>query len=436
MGDSASAFNQGFEIDRESAIKLIQKIFHDLGSNFTDANKIELVLKSFPTLMVQLRYNIQRFQTTLIEFGYTEAAAEITSRDICLKPLLYSMIPRILSSNNPEGVLAMLPGEDETAFRDRLYASMLPEMTVYLFDETKDRFANIDFSQPNMVVDMINRAEATLLADPNFYMYELSNARDEFLRDVNPEGSQNVLYRLLHPFFVLLQKKRITNFSVVLQLISDVLTNENRAQLIYETKSATEIKEYSDMLARLGISPRKDIVSRSQAQAYSIMTNQGLLLVTYTSLLFNDSVVSDTFEEHLTRGREIEDLLLQASALVRITDDLGDMKADSQNNVINIFLADDDTKDAFISYSRIRDASFSHFVHTGELVLDNPTLSTQQKMITVLLKIYQQLVESKSQTWNAELINAIKAVIFAAFINAAFNDRDAAQFTGILASSD
>ncbi|MEP7103174.1 MAG: hypothetical protein ABI721_00495 [Candidatus Dojkabacteria bacterium] len=425
--------NQSNSLENNPLLKLIQDKFLKLGVNFTDPQRLEVILNSFPSTMEQLKYNIQRFSYLLQSIGYDKESAMTTAQNICLKPLLYSLIPRILSSRDPNDILEKLGSTNDVGYLEQIFISVLPEMVVYLFDETTDKFTDYTEPQNNMVTNLIGLADGELIDKPYFYFHLLQNSVDEFGMKKNPDDSSNVFYKLLFPYFEWITGLGI-NLRTMVQLISDVITNEHRAQLLFSNPGIQTVKTYKDFFSviemeSVGNAGFATITESEQANA--IITNQGLLLVVMNSLIFNNSTAALNFEEHFVKSPLIKRFISILMALVRLADDFADMQIDHDNNVINVFLASEEVREFFITKSGILDDPLINFIMMNRSEVEDFSLITQRNFIDDLVTLYNTLMQSNSQKLNSDLIEAVKGVILAALVNAEFNDKVIAKFTAM-----
>lgn len=417
----------------DDIVQKLQNLLTAIGPNFEEVEKINSLIESFEFLHGQVRYSFRAFVHTLIEMGYGEFEAEKISQDIVLKPILFSLVPRILCADDPNLVTQPWPNESTDEHLHRTHISLMPEIIVYWFDQTIDEFnSHEDLRRSHNyntspIEKLISQGKQEVLFRPNFYLSQLLNCEDLFWAEEDPASSSNLFYRLLHP--TMRQVNTLGgDIQTLLQLISDVITNEQRATELFRNKGLLsenqKVPRYEDLLLSIGLNNYITEADGNidQETAYAIISNQGLLLVVYTSLLFSGQLQPNFgLTEMLQTSPKITEILLKFAALVRITDDLGDLADDVSNQVPNVLTLSKRAKGKFITLSNIEDTRVARMIENHS----ESTTFVQSGAHKILMNFYNQISDGSQEEWNPALVKAVNAVIFAAFINAQLNDVDA-----------
>lgn len=412
----------------------LQELLAVLGPNFGEQPKIDILRDNFQFLQDQMKYSYQALADTLSDMGYSYPEAAKIAQDIVLKPILFSLVPRILCAENPSWIVAPFDGETTEEHLYRTHTSLLPEILVYWFDQTIDEFNSKEsFSgfndHPLTPVELlVVQAKERIFAEPNFYLSQLMECAGLFWSEEDPQTSNNIFYKILYP--TLHQAHFFGgDITTLLHLISDVITNEQRGTELFRAKQSVDnagvLPTYKDLLLSENITNYEIDSSGNldQETAYAILSNQGLLLVVYTALLFSDQIRPGFGLIDLLRNSSaVTDILLQFTALVRITDDIGDVEEDIRHHVPNILTLNPEAKRQFIAFSRIEDTEILTLLTTPPDLTDD---AVKPNVHAQLMRFYTSLASLTESTWNPILIKAVKSVIFAAFINAQFNDIDA-----------
>jgi hypothetical protein len=469
------------------AILKLQNIIQQLAAYFTDKDPAELIAL-FGPLQQQLAYSFIDFSRQLQVFGFEPIEAAATAANIVLKPLAFALIPRALLLDKPSDIFVSLPGEPSEYVFARNHRSVQSVLMVYLHDEKTDDFNFMNAIQ-RIVADIIAKNVAVLPSSTE----ELEKLRDILIAmtlerckgfHLEPEVLEKFVTKEVE-ITLGLQDRKYNNIDIIIakartqllpnpnyyfnhlqnvvrssgdldrtfgwfdkvfmdgfkhippealpellaEFVADVITGEHYPMVIQESTSE-EVPIYADFFIRHGLVAAPQTGSKAYALADSVLKNQGLTLVVYNILLHSGKIEAiQSMEEELQKSPELVQFMLRAMGLIRLLDDIGDRKLDEEHEAINILNADPEIKTIFMDNSRLSADDYLNAVVFGN---ENPK-------VTQLLASYKQMELEVDQIMtedNRDLIQATKAVVFAAFINAGFNDIDAFKATMQLMRGD
>ena len=411
--------------------------------------KPDLTQAAFHSLVKELAHNQDRLRALLIEcFDYPDADARETAFNVCIKVFFFSTLIRQMTTlvAGPE---QKMPQTRQTGREDQFNLD-LGIYLVYLFDEIIDRVVlnRNEMGSTDRVRTVLEKlvscADQQIFESPNLYFKQLFDASLLCASEDDARITHNrrSLAHYLAPLRETLWNQEIpaTYFDWLIHAMSDVITEEHRAQLTYEQFIANPActatySSYQTLPQSFLLQSNFDdkMSDAAELTANAILQNQGLLLVTITALMSCDYTALSKFPAFIQSHYAD---VVKLFSLVRLTDDLIDRQLDREAGVVNIFLAPEVIKIHFLAQLGYRSDDDDY--HQLRKILFSPDHFQTQE-------IYAQLKEMRTRLWDQlrascadqgelTIANVMNFVVQAAFVNGTIDDRQIALVAKALQS--
>jgi hypothetical protein len=298
-----------------------------------------------------------RFAEGLTEIGFDERNAQLVAKQIVPKPILYALLIRLQIPSIAGKILSACEQAKATdtldKYLDTIYAALLPEIFVYLLDQTIDGYNAPELDGAGITYE-VKLARNSLISTPSFYFQRLWDAYRAYETDKQLKGYE--LYKVLRPLFDLLNTQNSSKVEIhtLFQAMSDVITGQHLVDIVWSDNVHPETP-YHELIALVAgnsdplfaVDPEVDM--RSQLYVRYTISNVGLTLVTASTFLFEDIHAIESaerssllFVETLVQNPMLVRFTRITEALIRLADDISDLKVDIDAGAANLFRLTED----------------------------------------------------------------------------------------------
>ena len=399
-----------------------------------------------PTTFYDIAQNLghnQRRLSHLLEtcFHYPEPEAQETAFNICIKVFFYATLIRQMAKLVNQAGKAPQAGQPDV---DEQFDIDLGIYLVYLFDEIIDRVV-LDRNSPRptdttatVLEKLVSEADRQIFESPNFYFDRFFEASKISSGQDNTSDDPNCLSLAcyLAPLREMLGKQDVppTQFDWLIHSISDVTTGGHQGQLAFEQFLAQPVPTANGLsyrsLPQSFLTPSdgydNNPISRARLIAQAILQNQGLLLVTITTLISCDHTALSKLPEFI---QTYYPHIIKLFSLVRLTDDLIDRQIDTEAGVVNIFTAPEAVKMHFLDLQEFSSGDMDYQLLWT--ILFSPdrfrTEDIYAHLKAMRTRIWDQLSQAcADQREFSMMANVMNFVVQAAFVNGTIDDRQIA----------